>query len=597
MSTLSSENNQKQETARRTTDPRSRFHTIIGPPGTGKTRTIAEAVSQHVADVHTQFGEMPADHRGQHPAAVVSLTRAAAAEAAGRTGLPRDAVGTLHSFAYRFLGSPALATSRELLDDWNQHHPMETLSGGTAGDLEAPAEAATSGGADGDGDKMMQLYTLRRAQCLPRDQWGAALLRFAKQWEQWKHDVDALDFADLIDQAAEQGMPSPGRHLYADEAQDLSEQELRLLRVMAQTCVSMHLVGDPDQALFTWRGAKPEMFADERIPAANRRVLEQSYRVPRAVHEAAVRLISGVRNRPPITYHPTDEPGEMKRLKGASYTNPDPLRGVIDEELAAGRSVMIAAACEYHLPRTLKMLRDYAVPFSNPWRRRAGQWNPMHGGGGLSACDRLLAMLRADEGTAGEEAMIWTYGELERWTAPLKATGTLRRGARAEIELAAGSTPDDLVSMDDLRKWFEADPADGEPVLAGDVLRLAPVPDRPDAERAAIRERVVNRWVESCQPKRRCAALFAAKSLLGRGADAIRDEPRVYVGTIHSFKGAEADTVILYPDVSPAAIKRWDAVERDELLRQYYVALTRARRTVYLCDRGSQCAMPMEMLT
>ncbi len=63
-------------------------------------------------------------------------------------------------------------------------------------------------------------------------------------------------------------------------------------------------------------------------------------------------------------------------------------------------------------------------------------------------------------------------------------------------------------------------------------------------------------------------------------------EPRLHVGTIHSFKGAEADVVFLFPDVSTQA---WEAyhrssVGRDAINRLFYVGMTRARETLVLCQ-------------
>ena len=62
---------------------------------------------------------------------VASLTRAAAAEAAGRDmPIGRESVGTLHSFAYRALGAQDIADSPKMLAEWNKEYPHDTLTGG-----------------------------------------------------------------------------------------------------------------------------------------------------------------------------------------------------------------------------------------------------------------------------------------------------------------------------------------------------------------------------------------------------------------------------------------------------------------------------------
>ena len=42
-----------------------------------------------------------------------------------------------------------------------------------------------------------------------------------------------------------------------------------------------------------------------------------------------------------------------------------------------------------------------------------------------------------------------------------------------------------------------------------------------------------------------------------RGVEILRAPLRVIVGTIHSVKGGEADTVIVYPDLSIQGLKEW----------------------------------------
>ncbi len=67
--------------------------------------------------------------------------------------------------------------------------------------------------------------------------------------------------------------------------------------------------------------------------------------------------------------------------------------------------------------------------------------------------------------------------------------------------------------------------------------------------------------------------------------------PRVIVGTIHSVKGADAAAVYVLPDLSPAQWERWQAGKRDELLRIFYVAFTRAREELVLVGPTSGRAM------
>jgi len=63
--------------------------------------------------------------------------------------------------------------------------------------------------------------------------------------------------------------------------------------------------------------------------------------------------------------------------------------------------------------------------------------------------------------------------------------------------------------------------------------------------------------------------------------------PRVTIGTIHSVKGGEADHVYVFPDMSPAGM---DNSSTDSIVRMFYVAMTRAKKTLHLCrPSGGLC--------
>ena len=78
------------------------------------------------------------------------------------------------------------------------------------------------------------------------------------------------------------------------------------------------------------------------------------------------------------------------------------------------------------------------------------------------------------------------------------------------------------------------------------------------------------------------------------------------VGTIHSFKGGECDTMILYPDLSMAGYieyqkRKVDASEilatgRDAVICQFYVGMTRARHDLVLVSPASNMHAPIDRM-
>ncbi|MBI4460577.1 MAG: ATP-binding domain-containing protein [Acidobacteria bacterium] len=85
---------------------------------------------------------------------------------------------------------------------------------------------------------------------------------------------------------------------------------------------------------------------------------------------------------------------------------------------------------------------------------------------------------------------------------------------------------------------------------------------------------------------------FPAAIAATRGPHALLEPPRVIVGTIHSVKGGEADVVYLFPDLSQAADAQYQrsGPPKDSVIRVFYVGATRARETLYICQRESALA-------
>lgn len=526
------------------------LHYIAGPPGTGKT-TYLQTQARRAAEA-----------RGGHTVAIASLTRTAAAEIGGRdTGVPDENIGTLHAHAYRSLDRPDLAETPEGLAEWNAEHPAARIR--PSGQDAAPTD--TRGDATGLHARVMA----HRARMTPETGWTAAERAHQERWQDYKHQTGRWDFADLIEHAT-----GVSHHLYPsvwliDEAQDLSRLELALALSWIRRADTGVLVGDAQQALYTWRGADPH--ALRALPYDTRRGLEQSYRVPRAVQRAALTWIG--RQSTPIDsqYHARDADGSVTRLR-ASTRDPHTIALVAQQHAAQGREVMILGTCRHHVAPVLGALRDVGEPYHNPHRAKDRTWNP------LRAADGLAQYICGY--TSGSP---WTWAQIASWAADIDARRWLEVGARSIIEHRI--TPDQdgrsdaekAVSAGQLAEILGAGPA--HPALRGDLD-----------------------WYQAALKHSRRGELAVALSYARRhGAAVFAGPPSVVVGTAHSVKGAAADVVILIPDVSPSAWQQsWTAghrtARRDALVRLGYVALTRARDSVLICDAAGPLALPLGAL-
>lgn len=529
---------------------------VLGPPGTGKTTYLTRQVGRAV------------DVFGADRVVVASLTRTAASRiASSLTSAEVDAdlahVGTLHALCYRALDRPKLVYGT--LADFREETKLDV---GRSRDIDDMTEEP--GGSEDD--KRLAELDLLRARRTPRLLWPAHIESFAQRWESWKRQTGTLDYTDLIETALTE-LPDgivQGGALFGDEAQDWSQLELDLVRAWSEHCDHTVIAGDDEQSLFCWRGASIEGFlnwSDRKI------VLAQSYRVPQAVWQAACSWARQIRTRHEKAYRPRLDPETLEYVPGALRSeqacarHADDLLPAIQADLAAGRSVMVLTSCGYMLEPLLVCLRREGIPFHNPYRRKQGDWNPLHISlRRASPAGRLLDLSRMDRATWGAAARPWTWQELARWAGVLDKR-SLHHGAKARLEERKADTRP--VTFDELDALFQ--PAALAPAIKGDL----------------------GWYFEHVTPSKSYALAFPAAVARRHGLRSLEQEPQLIVGTIHSVKGGEADVVYLAPDVSPSGYTDMESGPEghDAVMRQFYVGITRAREQLVLCEPSGALAV------
>ena len=531
------------EDARNPQDPSGTLYSVLGPPGTGKTRYLERQIDRVTEEY------------GAEAIIAASFTRAAARTLTRRLTLGPEQVGTLHAMCYRWLGRPRIVETPEGLAEWNEANPSEARRlGGAAvdrdldGTLDVPTQRS-------EGDRLHQEMTVNRAKMIPRDRWGAATRSFADDWDVFKQQTEMVDFTDLIEIALKDGVAPPHgvRVGFFDEVQDFTRLEVALVHAWAAQLDHAVLAGDDDQCIYSFKGADPLALTD-RIDPQHTRTLKQSHRLPRAVHQYADRWIAQLAQRAAKPYEPRDEEGELKRDPALTPRTPNAL----DKHLDSDGTTMILTSTSYHLSRIVAHLRRQGIPYHNPYRTNRPDWNPLAvPAKGTSTIDRFRAYhYPAAQGD------LWTHTQLAAWIDLINANTALTTGAKQQIKAAADSPAAfDKPDIEQVLAWFG--PEHLTAALTGDPGWL----------------------LEHAVSKHRKGLLPYLIALYRTGINVNATvQPRVIVGTIHSVKGGEADTVVLMPDLSPQGYRSYltRGELRDSVIRTFYVGITRARRCLVL---------------
>jgi uncharacterized protein (TIGR00375 family) len=262
---------------------------IVAGPGSGKTRTLTHRIA-HLVELGLPAAQCLA----------ITFTRRAAAELRERLGrlLPREAdavaVHTFHSLGLMILREQGAAAG--LHRDFRIANEPERVAL-LAETLDVSARKAET--------LLRAVSRARRAGKAPSDEVAAALAAYARALavKNW------IDFDDLILLAVQALESDPGiaaryrdrfRHVSVDEFQDLDESQYRLLQLLAPRGANVCVIGDPDQAIYGFRGADASCFDRFRAdhPDAKMVRLAKNYRSTGTIVAASSQMIAAGEERP-----------------------------------------------------------------------------------------------------------------------------------------------------------------------------------------------------------------------------------------------------------------------------------------------------------
>ncbi len=294
---------------------------IVAGAGSGKTRALTHRIAYLIS-------------RGASPAEIlaVTFTNKAAEEMKKRVArlienlklkIENLFVGTFHSFGLKILRNEigllgykknfaiydeddSLSLAKEILKSMNlspdQFKPASMLNkiSNAKNELIGPEEFETK--ADNFYQKQIR--------------------QFYNNYQNKLKACNALDFDDLIrlpvkifetDESILEKYQNQYRYILVDEYQDTNHAQYRLVNLLAQKNRNLCVIGDPDQSIYTWRGAdfRNILNFEKDYPDAKVIMLEQNYRSTQNILTAAHEIIAKNIERKEKTLWTENPPGEV----------------------------------------------------------------------------------------------------------------------------------------------------------------------------------------------------------------------------------------------------------------------------------------------
>ena len=282
---------------------------VVAGAGTGKTRVITHRIAHLIAN-----GIKPSE------ILAVTFTNKAAAEMRDRVQkLIQDSaftiqhlpfVGTFHSLGVHILreSGQALGISRWFTiydrDDSISLIRKSLKSEGLDPKQFAPA-AVLSSISKAKGNLISREDFMSESGS---SYFGEVVARVWQKYESELREQKALDFDDLLVKTVEllanyedvrKHYQSRWRYIHVDEYQDTNKVQYEMIRLLTGEYMNICCVGDSDQTIYTWRGATIEniMGFEEDFPGAKVVILEENYRSTSNILNAANQVISKNDNR------------------------------------------------------------------------------------------------------------------------------------------------------------------------------------------------------------------------------------------------------------------------------------------------------------
>ena len=567
---------------------------VLAGPGSGKTTVITHRVQY----LTKEYGIDPGD------ILVITFTRAAAGEMRERYealtgGGSRVTFGTFHSIFFRILKLAYRYTADNIVREEQQMQFVRELAQAGGLEPEDENEFAASilseiSSVKGERIALEHYYSKNCPDAVFRQLYAG--------YEEKMRRAGLIDFDDMMVLCLElfterkdilSAWQRRYRYILIDEFQDINRLQYEIVRMLAKPEDNLFIVGDDDQSIYRFRGAKPEiMLGFERdYPGAGRILLDVNYRSTEEIVAPALRLIGENQKRFSKAIHTTGRHG--KNVITKLWQDPG------EENLAIAREIQLYLqsgvrpgdiAVLYRTNAGPRFLMEKLMEYNLPFRTRDTVPNLYE----HWISRNILTYIRIAMGSRAREDILQVINRPKRY-------------------ISRDAMPDETVSFEKMKAFYAEKDWIAERIesLEGDlraIARMSPLAavnyirqgmgyDEYLIEYAAFRRMRPEELLETADELKESAAGFKTfdewfahieaykEELLRQAAQRRTETDAITLATMHSAKGLEFPIVFiagLEEGVFPTGRSLQDEKRMEEERRLCYVAITRAQQQLFL---------------
>ncbi|MBR1572797.1 MAG: ATP-dependent helicase [Lachnospiraceae bacterium] len=272
--------------------------TIAGP-GSGKTYTLVRRIAHLVIDCNISPEHI----------LVITFTKSAAIEMRERfrnyvsADMP-VVFGTFHSIFYGILREELCRGKYQIITDKLKYNLIKdsVIKSGYAVESEDTI-AAVAAELSFMKNNMVNLDDYKSSKLMDMD-----IVLIYRNYETYKRSYNYLDFDDMLSETLKLFMDREDilrkwqnrfRYILIDEIQDMNELQFDIIKLLAEPENNLFVVGDDDQSIYGFRGARPDIMLNFRniYPDLKTIQLDRNYRSNGEIVEASQKLMKYNGNR------------------------------------------------------------------------------------------------------------------------------------------------------------------------------------------------------------------------------------------------------------------------------------------------------------